>query len=141
LTAPKHIFEAFLHSTNTKMHHHECNTNIEPIYLIKKSKMTFSYTRFPVNIINVEKFFKIMRKLLFNYFFYSHPEIGKFQGVTPTPCQSKSIPINVSPLAPIRQDHYNIKVSNYSTKPEPYSRVVALLSWVVLHVPIKHVVL
>jgi hypothetical protein len=50
--------------------------------------MTFSYTRFPVNIINVEKFFNIMRKLLFNYFFYSHREIGKFQGVTPTPCQS-----------------------------------------------------
>jgi hypothetical protein len=23
-----------------------------------------------------------MRKLLFNYSFYSHPEIGKFQGVT-----------------------------------------------------------
>jgi hypothetical protein len=27
--------------------------------------MTFSYTRFPVNKINVEKIFKIMRKLLF----------------------------------------------------------------------------
>jgi hypothetical protein len=25
-----------------------------------------------------------MRKLLFNYSFYSHPEIGKFQGVTAT---------------------------------------------------------
>jgi hypothetical protein len=35
-----------------------------------------------VNKINVEKIFKIMRKLLFNYSFYSHPEIGKFQGVT-----------------------------------------------------------
>jgi hypothetical protein len=44
--------------------------------------MTFSYTRFPVNKINVEKNFKFMRKLLFNYSFYSHPEIGKFQGVT-----------------------------------------------------------
>jgi hypothetical protein len=44
--------------------------------------MTFSHTRFPVNKINVEKIFKIMRKLLFNYSFYSHPEIGKFQGVT-----------------------------------------------------------
>jgi hypothetical protein len=28
------------------------------------------------------KIFKIMRKLLFNYSFYSHLEIGKFQGVT-----------------------------------------------------------
>jgi hypothetical protein len=26
--------------------------------------------------------FKIMRKSLFSYSFYSHPEIGKFQGVT-----------------------------------------------------------
>jgi hypothetical protein len=47
--------------------------------------MTFSYTRFPVNKINVEKIFKIMRKLLFNYSFYSHLEIGKFQGVTNLP--------------------------------------------------------
>jgi hypothetical protein len=35
-----------------------------------------------VNKINAEKIFKIMRKLVFNYSFYSHPEIGKFQGVT-----------------------------------------------------------
>jgi hypothetical protein len=44
--------------------------------------MTFSYNRFPVNKINVEKIFEIMIKLLFNYYLYSHPEIGKFQGVT-----------------------------------------------------------
>jgi hypothetical protein len=44
--------------------------------------MTFSYTRFPINKINVEKIFKIMRKSLFNYSLYSHPEIWKFQGVT-----------------------------------------------------------
>jgi hypothetical protein len=44
--------------------------------------MTFSYTRFLVNKINVEKFLKIMKKSLFNYSFYSHPEIWKFQGVT-----------------------------------------------------------
>jgi hypothetical protein len=44
--------------------------------------ITFSYTRFPVNKINIEKIFKIMRKWLFNYFFYSRPEIWKFQGVT-----------------------------------------------------------
>jgi hypothetical protein len=47
--------------------------------------MIFSYTRFPVNKINVEKIFKIMRKLLFNYSFYSHPEIGEFQAVTNLP--------------------------------------------------------
>jgi hypothetical protein len=44
--------------------------------------MTFSYTRFPVNKINVQKILEIMRKSLFNYSFYSHPEIWKFQGVT-----------------------------------------------------------
>jgi hypothetical protein len=44
--------------------------------------MTFYYTRFPVNKLKVEKNFKIMRKSLFNYSFYSHPEIWKFQGVT-----------------------------------------------------------
>jgi hypothetical protein len=47
--------------------------------------MTFSYTRFPVNKIKIEKIFKIMRKSLFNYSFYSHPEIWKFQGVTVGP--------------------------------------------------------
>jgi hypothetical protein len=29
-----------------------------------------------------------MRKSLFNYSFYSHPEIGKFQGVTCNPSTS-----------------------------------------------------
>jgi hypothetical protein len=66
----------------TKMHGHECNTHIKPFFYSENQTMTFSYTRFPVNKINVEKIFKIMRKLLFNYSFYSHPEIGKFQGVT-----------------------------------------------------------
>jgi hypothetical protein len=101
-TAPNRTFETFytqeaprcigmnatltsnqLHSRSTKMHRHECNTHIEPIYFYSENQiMIFSYTRFPVNKTNVEKFFKIMRKLLFNYFFYSHPEIEKFQGVT-----------------------------------------------------------
>jgi hypothetical protein len=41
----------------------------------------FPYTIFPVKKINVEIFLKIYEKLLFNYSLYSHPEIGKFQGV------------------------------------------------------------
>jgi pSer/pThr/pTyr-binding forkhead associated (FHA) protein len=58
-------------------------TLIEPIYLIQNNNQRFfSYTIFPVNKINVEKILKITRKLLFNYSFYSHPKIGKFQGVT-----------------------------------------------------------
>jgi hypothetical protein len=39
----------------------------------------FSYTIVPVKKINVGKKFKIMRKLLFNYSLYSHPEIGNFR--------------------------------------------------------------
>jgi hypothetical protein len=55
----------------------------QTIFFIQKIKQWFfSYTRFPVNKINVEKTFKIMRKLLFIYSFYSHPKIGKFEGVT-----------------------------------------------------------
>jgi hypothetical protein len=60
--------------------------NATHIYILfnseKNQTMTFSYTRFLVNKINVEKFLKIMKKSLFNYSFYSHPEIWKFQGVT-----------------------------------------------------------
>jgi hypothetical protein len=40
-----------------------------------------SYTTFPVKKMKVEKKNKIMRILMFNYSFYSHPAIGKFQGV------------------------------------------------------------
>jgi hypothetical protein len=54
----------------------------QTIFYLENQTMTFSYTRFPVNKINVEKKFKIMRKLLFNYSFYSHPKIEKFQAVT-----------------------------------------------------------
>jgi hypothetical protein len=60
-------------------HSHRIN-----LFNLENQTMTFSYTRFPVNKINVEKNFKIMRKFLFNYSFYSHPEIWKFQGVTPS---------------------------------------------------------
>jgi hypothetical protein len=55
------------------MHRHECNTH-NFLFDSEKSKKDFSYTIFPVNKINVGKN-KIMRKLLFNYSFYSHPEI------------------------------------------------------------------
>jgi hypothetical protein len=39
----------------------------------------FSYTIFPVKKNKCGKNFKIMRKSLFNYSFYSHPEIGNFR--------------------------------------------------------------
>jgi hypothetical protein len=60
------------------MHRHECNTH--NFYLILENEtMDFSYTIFLVKKINVGKILKIMRKLLFNYSFYSHPEIGNFR--------------------------------------------------------------
>jgi hypothetical protein len=44
-----------------------------------RSRMGFSYTIFPVKKNKCWKNFKIMRKLLFNYSSYSHPEIGNFR--------------------------------------------------------------
>jgi hypothetical protein len=46
-----------------------------------ENQTRISYTIFPVKNKRWKKF-KIMRKLLFNYSFYSHPEIFQFQGVT-----------------------------------------------------------
>jgi hypothetical protein len=48
----------------------------------RKSNKNFSYAIFPIKKNKCCENSKIMRKLLFNYSFYSHPEIGKFQGVT-----------------------------------------------------------
>jgi hypothetical protein len=60
------------------MHRHECNTH-NFFFDSEKSNKVF-YTIFPVKKkINVGKILKIMRKLLFNYSFYSHPEIGNFR--------------------------------------------------------------
>jgi hypothetical protein len=68
------------------MKHQDASTLMQhshqTFFYSENQTITFSHTRFPVNKINVEKIFKITRKLLFNYSFYSHPEIGKFQGVT-----------------------------------------------------------
>jgi hypothetical protein len=56
------------------MHRRECNT-----HNLRKSNKDFSYPIFPVKKNKCWKNFKIMRKLLFNYSFYSHPEIGNFR--------------------------------------------------------------
>jgi hypothetical protein len=63
------------------MHRHECNTH-KFLFNLEIKQGFFSYAIFPVKKNKYWKYFKIMRKLLFNYSFYSHPEIGKFQGVT-----------------------------------------------------------
>jgi hypothetical protein len=76
-TAPKRIFETFLHSRTTMMHRHECNTQL--FICLRKSNKDFSYTTFPVKKNKCWKNFKIMRKMLFNYSLYSHPEIENFR--------------------------------------------------------------
>jgi hypothetical protein len=49
-------------------------------YLIPKIKHEFFLYYIPYKEkSNVAKNFKIMRKLLFNYSLYSHPEIGNFR--------------------------------------------------------------
>jgi hypothetical protein len=54
------------------------NATLNFVLTSEKQTRDFSYTIFPVKKINVGNFFKIMRNLLFNYSFYSHPEIGNF---------------------------------------------------------------
>jgi hypothetical protein len=56
-TAPKRIFETFLHPRSTEMHRHECNT-LNFLFDSEKSNKGFSYTIFPVKI-NVGIFFKL----------------------------------------------------------------------------------
>jgi hypothetical protein len=45
-TAPKRILKAFLHSRNTKMHRHECNTQL--LFNLENQTKDFSYTIFPI---------------------------------------------------------------------------------------------
>jgi hypothetical protein len=72
-TAPKRIFETFC--TQEAPRCIGMNATLTPFYLKKQTK-DFSYTIFP---IKKNKCFKIMRKFLFNYSLYSHPEIGNFR--------------------------------------------------------------
>jgi hypothetical protein len=60
------------------MHRHECNTH-NFLFNLENQTMDLSYTICPVNKNKCCKNFRIMRKLLFNYSFYSHPEIGNFR--------------------------------------------------------------
>jgi hypothetical protein len=67
------------------VHRRECNTHSKPFFYSENQTMTaFSYTRFPVNKINVEKFILKLREnsCLIILSISSDLEIGKFQGVT-----------------------------------------------------------
>jgi hypothetical protein len=77
-TTPKRIFWNLLHSRNTKMHRHECNTH-SIIYLISEKQTKVFLYYIPCKENKCWKSFKIIRKLLFNYSLYSHPEIGNFR--------------------------------------------------------------
>jgi hypothetical protein len=56
------------------------NATLKNFYLIQKIKQGFFlYCISYKEKIKVGKIFKIMRKLLFNYSFYSDPEIGNFR--------------------------------------------------------------
>jgi hypothetical protein len=48
------------------------------LFDLENQTMDFSCTIFPVKKNKCWKNFKIMRKTLFNYSLYSHPEIGNF---------------------------------------------------------------
>jgi hypothetical protein len=61
------------------MHRDECNTH-NFLFNLENQTIDFSYTIFPVKKNKCwKKNFKLMRKSLFNYSFYSHPEIGNFR--------------------------------------------------------------
>jgi hypothetical protein len=49
------------------------------LFLFKKSNKDFSYTIFPIKKNKCWENFKIMRKSLFKYSLYAHPEIGNFR--------------------------------------------------------------
>jgi hypothetical protein len=76
-TAPKRLFETFC--TQEAPRCTGMNGTLITFIWFRKSNKDFSYTIFPVKKINVGIFFKIMRKSLFNYSFYSHLEIGNFR--------------------------------------------------------------
>jgi hypothetical protein len=77
-TAPKRVFEIL--STQEAPRCIGMNATLNFLFdLENQTKDFFSYTIFPVKKISIGKNFKIMRKLLFNYSLYSHPEIENFR--------------------------------------------------------------
>jgi hypothetical protein len=76
-TAPKPIFETFC--TQEAPRCIGMNATITTFYLLKKIKQEFFLYYISCKENKCWKNFKIMRKLLFNYSLYSHPEIGNFR--------------------------------------------------------------
>jgi hypothetical protein len=76
-TAPKRIFETL--STQEAPRCIGMNATLITFYLLKKIKQGFFLYYISCKKNKCWKNFKIMRKLLFNYSLYSHPEIGNFR--------------------------------------------------------------
>jgi hypothetical protein len=77
-TAPKRTFETFC--THEAPRCTDMNATLTTFYLIRKSNKDFFLYYISCKEKNKRwKNFKIMRKSLFNYSFYSHPEIGNFR--------------------------------------------------------------
>jgi hypothetical protein len=76
-TAPKRIFETL--STQEAPRCIGMNATLTTFYLLKKIKQEFFLYYISCKENKCWKNFKIMRKLLFNYSLYSHPEIGNFR--------------------------------------------------------------
>jgi hypothetical protein len=88
-TAPKRIVKP-LHSRSTEMQRHECN-NSQLCFNSENQTKDFSYAIFSVKKNKYWKNFRIIRKLLFNYSFYSRPQIGNFGSVTRRlPCSRRA---------------------------------------------------
>jgi hypothetical protein len=74
------------------MHWHECNTH-NFLFDSENQTMDFSYTIFPIKKNKCWKNFKIMRKSLFNYSFYSHQISGCDTFPTAGPRQQEPPPM------------------------------------------------
>jgi hypothetical protein len=98
-TAPTRIFVTFLHSRTTRCF--GMNETLTTFCLIQKNRTKdFSYTIFPVKKNKCRKKFKIMRKSLFNYSLYSHPEIANFR-VWHSPTHGSARPPVAPPALPV----------------------------------------
>jgi hypothetical protein len=76
-TAPKRIFQTFI--TQEAPRCNGMSATLTTFYLLKKIKQGFFLYYISCKENKCWKNFKIMRKLLFNSSFYSHPEIGNFR--------------------------------------------------------------
>jgi hypothetical protein len=77
-TAPKRIFATF--STQEAPRCIGMSATLNFLFDLENQTRFFSYTIFPVKKNKCwKKNFKIMRKSLFDYSFYPHPEIGNFR--------------------------------------------------------------